>query len=117
MVNLDHFSAPSNDFVSISDGFKIVFRYDVNHSLLATPSQAKWNAILEDLLFNVECGEDVLANSYWVSPKQYDSSLILIPIIMRLYCRPCIYSQHCFIAINYDPNDEVSIMVCFLENQ
>ena len=48
MVNLDHFSAPSNDFVSISDGFKIVFRYDVNHSLLATPSQAKWNAILED---------------------------------------------------------------------
>ena len=68
-VNLDCLSSPGNDFVSISDGFKFVFRYVVNHYFFATPSRTKWNAIIGEFFFKVECDKDVLANTDWLSPK------------------------------------------------
>ena len=46
-----------------------MFRYVVNHSLFAIPSRTKWNEILEDLFFKVECGKYVLSNTDWLYPK------------------------------------------------
>lgn len=37
-----------------------------------------------------------------------------MPIILSLYRKPRRYSQHCFIAMNSEPKEDVSTVVCFL---
>ena len=59
----------------------------------------------------------MLANTDWLYPKTNNGSSILIPIILSLKRRTHIYSQHCFIAENSKPNENVSTLVCFLEKQ
>ena len=40
-----------------------------------------------------------------------------IPIIPSLYRSPHRYSQHCFIAMNSDPKEDDSTLVCFFHHQ
>jgi cytochrome c oxidase assembly protein Cox11 len=40
-----------------------------------------------------------------------------MPIIWGSYLKPGKYSMQCFIAMKLDPNELVSIPVCFLDSQ
>ena len=91
-----------------------MFRYVVHNSFFATPSRTRYNAILEDLFFKVECRKSILAYTDWLSPKKNYGLSIIIPIILSLYRSPMINSQNWFIATNFDLNDDVSILVWFL---
>ena len=61
-VNIYSFCPPGNDYVRIFDGFKFMFLYVVNHSFFEMHPRMKYNTILDDFFFKVECGKDVLAN-------------------------------------------------------
>ena len=50
-------------------------------------------------------------------PWIYAGPSTRIPIILSLYLKPWMYSQHCFMAINSEPKLLDSTLVCFFDDQ
>ena len=91
----------------------------VEHQLIeqtdaAHLSRLQWKATLLDFFFKVEEGleqlwtTDMLSALMWVLPSRGH------PIIRSLYLRPSTSSTAVFIAENSEPNEDVSMLACFL---
>ena len=77
----DRFSPPANDILSMSAGFEYLLIHADFHSSLAVTSRTKWNAIEDDLFFNLEWGLEVLYITDWLSPSMKVGNSIDILII------------------------------------
>ena len=90
--------------------FFILIYVDVTCSPLILCDTLMDEVIGKALRLFLQCGTWLDLFSPWTKQGPFMG----MPIILSLYLKPGRYSQHCFIATNSEPRENVSTLVCFL---